>query len=572
MGTSNRFTINVLCALTFSLCITQVLSGNKCISQLGIRKQDDSSKSPYLRLADGSYRSQTTFNTRMSPLSSLEVTPLVVTGMSSNRVDLVFFSDGYTGEEKAKFIDDARYLAEELSTNQTFNTVKPLMNFWAAFVPSRESGIGSHGHVKDTPFGLYRDGTELRAVYAAYPEVAEFACMGMLAQCNYPILLGNDPLYGGLGGRPTIITSSRMNGPQILRHELGHSIIPVGEEYDGGFAYFGVNAYHDLKRPVPWAHHLTDPENVRVERAIMPLQDYAWSMLNTTTPWKAKFESSGMYARYLVRTSLSGLPKKEDLKVELDGKDLGWEPKAGLGVDRWLYDFYVDEPLDGGEHEVSFTLMNSEIEEQAQMCSVEVLEFGNEDEFTSTPGYYGVFPTFSEDNKTTYRPTNEDCLMRQVTTPNFCKVCLEGLWLALLRRVSIIDYVIHRCDGKYNALEVNLLPLAHLREEDTVEGESYTIRWKRDGELLGKFANETTIHVIGEEALGTYELEVEFTTPEVVLDPMGRLKSKLEIYITGRCDTRLQSRGFLLDGYKEVVERGEPGQMITKRLGRYLWL
>ncbi|KAF9265266.1 hypothetical protein L218DRAFT_898916 [Marasmius fiardii PR-910] len=578
MGTSksnNPFTTTIFCVLTLSICFTGALSGNKCISTLGINQQDDYLPTPNLRLSDERSvyggGSQAPFNARLG-LPSLEITPLVVTGMSSNRVDLVFFSDGYLQEEKEKFIEDARYLAEELTTNQTFHSVKPLLNLWAAFVPSGESGIGSGGHVKDTPFGLYRNGTELRAVYSAYPEVAEYACVGLLAQCNYPIILGNDPLYGGLGGRPTIITSSRLNGPQILRHELGHSIIPVGEEYDGGFAYFGVNAYHDLNRPVPWAHHLTNPtENVHVERSVMPLQTYTWSMLNSTAPWKTTFESSGAYSRYLVRMSLSGLPEKEDLKVEFDGKDLGWEPKAGLGVDRWHYDFYRDEALDGGEHQVSFTLNNPEREGQAQLCSVEVLEFGNEDEFISKPGYYGVFPTFSVDNKTTYRPTNEDCLMRLVTTPNFCKVCLEGLWLTLLKRVSIIDYIIHRCDGKYNALELNLLPLAHLRGDSLLEGEFYTITWKRNGELLEKFTNETTIHVIGEEALGKYELEVEFTTPEVVLDPMERLKGRLEIYITGRCDTRLQSRGFLLDGYKEVVEKGEPGQVITRRLGQYLW-
>lgn len=31
-----------------------------------------------------------------------------------------------------------------------------------------------------------------------------------------------------------IITASKMNGPLVLRHELGHSLIGVGEEYEGG--------------------------------------------------------------------------------------------------------------------------------------------------------------------------------------------------------------------------------------------------------------------------------------------------------------------------------------------------
>jgi hypothetical protein len=209
----------------------------------------------------------------------------------------------------------------------------------------------------------------------------------------------------------SVITSTIANGALILRHELGHSIIPVGEEYDGGFAYFGVNAYHNLSEPVPWAHWLSDAPkssseftypNVhskpRVERSVMPLQDYAWAMLNTTTPWSTTFISSGKFSRHLIRFSLSGLPSASDLIVLLDGKDLGWTPKVGIGLDRWHYDIYIEKPLKGGVHEVKFVLNNKKREgneaTSAQLCSVEVLEFGDEKEFVKKEGYYGVFPTW----------------------------------------------------------------------------------------------------------------------------------------------------------------------------------
>ncbi len=68
--------------------------------------------------------------------------------------------------------------------------------------------------ITSTPFGLYRDGTELRGVYYSKPEVAREACFSLGSQCDYPILMGaclrssctriangvrigNDPLYGG---------------------------------------------------------------------------------------------------------------------------------------------------------------------------------------------------------------------------------------------------------------------------------------------------------------------------------------------------------------------------------------
>jgi len=85
----------------------------------------------------------------------------------------------------------------------------------------------------------------------------------------------------------SVITASKLNGPVVLRHELGHSLINVGEEYEGGMSfpsgfvlnpgevYSGVNAdevdhLHNLK----WASFLSDPDNVRIEDAKVAVQHY----------------------------------------------------------------------------------------------------------------------------------------------------------------------------------------------------------------------------------------------------------------------------------------------------------
>lgn len=182
-----------------------------------------------------------------------------------------------------------------------------------------------------------------------------------------------------------IITSSIANGPLVLRHELGHSIIEVGEEYDGGDYYFGVNAMEDLKNGISWSHWLTEPIKAtgpppHVERSVMPIQIYPWTLLNTSDPWSIKFSASGLYSRHIVRFSLSGLPGADDLSVMVDGKDLKWEPKADIGVDRWHYDIPQDGGLSDGEHEVKFILKNKDREGEAQLCSMEILEFGDETE------------------------------------------------------------------------------------------------------------------------------------------------------------------------------------------------
>jgi hypothetical protein len=181
------------------------------------------------------------------PPPNMELFPLYVSGPGAERVDLMFLSDGYTPSEELKFLADAKKLTDDIvSPSGAMAHVRDLVNVWAAFVPSNTSGVGTY----DTPlpgaaFGLYRPGPELRGVYVHHHKRARAACrywrekggLGMemgLGGCDNAILLGNDPLYGGLGGEFTIITASEKNGPLVLRHELGHSLIEVGEEYEGG--------------------------------------------------------------------------------------------------------------------------------------------------------------------------------------------------------------------------------------------------------------------------------------------------------------------------------------------------
>ncbi|KAG2102294.1 IgA peptidase M64-domain-containing protein [Suillus discolor] len=471
------------------------------------------------------------------PVPPLEVVSLLQSGPSDNRIGLAFFSDGYTMRERDKFLDDAMRLVTDLSSNQTFSTVRPLLNFWAVFSPSQESGVGVNGKAKRTPFGLYRDGTELRGLYANNSDVALMACASLGNKCNYAILLGNDPLYGGLGGEYTTTTASLANGALVLRHEIGHSIIDVGEEYDGGFAYFGVNAVHNLS-DVTWTHwleHKEDDANLfRAERSTMPMQAYPWTLLNTTQPWTISFLSSGNYARHLIKFSLSSLPDQDDLVILFDKVDLRWTPRKDIGVDRWHYDVYEDTSLSTGVHEISFVLKNNALEGSAQLCSVEVLEYGTEAEFNATLGHYGVFPTFSMDNDTSYRPTNDDCLMRSVTKPNFCKVCLEGLWLSLLKRIDLIDNFKIMCgDDRHRTFEVDLVPLAEFREHPVSSEESYTIAWSKDGKVLPQFANMTHVDV-GDE-VGTYHVDVQFSTEEVRVDKDGLLGASRSFTVTEPC-------------------------------------
>jgi hypothetical protein len=203
----------------------------------------------------------------------------------------------------------------------------------------------------------------------------------------------------GLTTRCSISTASTLNGALVLRHELGHSIINgtlflmglatglmdciVGEEYDGGFAYFGPNsAPSTAKSHIKWERWLSDPsklsdERIIPERAVSPLQAYPWTMLNHSAPYTSFFNSSGTYSSHMIRFSLSGLPRNTDLTVRLDGVNVGWEPRAEVGVDRWHYDILRDSALSEGTHNLTFSLEEGAIEGLAQLCSFEIIEYGN---------------------------------------------------------------------------------------------------------------------------------------------------------------------------------------------------
>ncbi|KAG9089421.1 hypothetical protein FS749_001349 [Ceratobasidium sp. UAMH 11750] len=533
-------------------------------------------------------RSQQLFVQNLVPPLELRPLPGLFTGSSSNRVDIVFFSDGYTAEEKGKFFDDATRLGTEITVNQTYAPVAPLLNFRGAFTPSVDSGIGVGGKPKNTVYGLYRDGTELRGVYTSKPDVASAACKSLASGCNYPLLLGNDPLYGGLGGEFTISTALVLNGPLVLRHELGHSIIWVGDEYDGS-VYFGANAARPARNEsISWAHWLSKPirssSNVppRAERNAVSLLEYPWTLLNTTKSWSTTFTSDGTFSYALLRFSLSAVPDAEALHITLDGKAIPWEAKRNVGYDRWFYDVWVFERqagLHNGTHQLSFALQEGGKDGLAQLCSVEVIEYGNEDEFNFTEGFVGAFPTYSPEkfedpgpdphqpsrmecgstpsalNRHTYRrasaewqtvsyrPTDEGCLMRQVVKPDFCVVCTEALWLKLLARVSLIDAIAisSNCSSEEDeaniTIDLSLIPLAHLRSPVGAAyisrkgvNEVYHVRWFGSGTEIKAWHNLTRVGVDC-ETKAKYEVEVRFESSEIRKDEEGYTIDRREIWV-----------------------------------------
>lgn len=274
--------------------------------------------------------------------------------------------------------------------------------------------------------------------------------------CDYPSLIGNDDYYGGLGGEFVISTKSNRTGTVVLRHEMGHNFVNVGEEYDNGSAYRGVNSAPNLTLVMTkWGHWLSN-ENVREERAMYRLLEYPWADLSQGDQ-EFKFTSDGQYSRWYLDVSVSAAGEAESLEFVLDGEVLPWESRGF--DDREFYNWYGDQGFFSGiirictnmklaeltylilgEHTFSVRSKTPSTNPSIprMICSVRLYEFGNEDEFEIDNDIVSAYPTWDTSRRVTYRPTNAGCLMRNMTHSEFCSVCKEGMWYQFLQRISLI--------------------------------------------------------------------------------------------------------------------------------------
>lgn len=187
---------------------------------------------------------------------------------------------------------------------------------------------------------------------------------------------------GGLGGEFVISTSSKTSGVIVIRHELGHNLIPVGEEYDGGYVYSGVNAAHSL--PPPWTHWFTNLSTASTEqRNRVIFQEYPWLGLESGA-WRKMFYTNGHdggWERVFIQASVSGCPEREDLWVGIDGRELDWFPTGN--DDRRFLEWHSEEGFAPGFHVIEVRQLTEAKKGRMprQLCSIEIIEYGPEEEY-----------------------------------------------------------------------------------------------------------------------------------------------------------------------------------------------
>jgi hypothetical protein len=450
-----------------------------------------------------------------------EVRQLVISGPATNRIDVVFMGDGYTLNERELHFADMLRLTTDMFNGRTFSSYLPVFNIWAVHRESAESGIGYYSTPSNTAFGLYRDGTELRGVYCSKPNTAREVCrLTGTGACDFPSLIGNDPYYGGLGGEFTISTSSPTSGTMVLRHEFGHNFGDVGEEYDGGSVYSGANS--DRTFGTKWSHWWTDPNYQGPEDNALRVQDYAWYDL-ANGPYTITFTSNGQYDRWFMRFSASGCEAPGSLVVTIDGQVLPWNT-TGL-LDRGFYEYYRAGGFSSGTHRLVFSSgYPPDHGWIRQLCSISLIEYKNESAYHFDNNYIGAYPTFRLGNILAgYRPNNELCLMRNMSSEVFCPVCVENNWHEFFARISLFDDVTVETSGSIVTVTAHLVPLAQLREGGALPGENYVVTWRQNGVVRSDLSNRFSFSEALTTARGTWTVTAQYQTLEVRVDPNGLL-------------------------------------------------
>ncbi len=313
-----------------------------------------------------------------SPIPALgEVIALRENGPSAKQVDLLIVADGYTAQQRDKFVADAKRLSDILLVTQPFARHAQRFSVRCLFVPTPESGISNprKNIWKDSAFGLSFNAFDSDRYVLTYEDRI---LRNAAAQAPYDalILLFNERKYGG-GGIYNLwatVASDTEPAPYVFVHEFGHSFAGLADEY-----YSSQVAYEEFNPAgvEPWepnATALLDPKNLK-------WKDLVDSTTPIPTPWN---------------------------QTLYDQVDLAYQKQRAEAIAQQASEERNEE------------LMREIKAQTAVLLATEPHR-----------GKVGAFQGSMYEAKGLYRP-EVDCIMFSRNPTNFCKVCERALERTIL--------------------------------------------------------------------------------------------------------------------------------------------
>lgn len=186
-----------------------------------------------------------------------ETVEIAYNGSPQHRVDLVLIPEGYSANEKEKFLQAAQQFAKEFFSFSPYKENASRFNIRAVWTPSQESGVTLPGeHVwRNTAAKaqFYTFGSERYQMIEDFQGLRDIAAH---VPYDYIYVLSNTQKYGG-GGIYNFYGISAAHHPtstgKIYVHEFGHVLLGLGDEYVGNVSY------NDMYPPgvEPWEANLT---------------------------------------------------------------------------------------------------------------------------------------------------------------------------------------------------------------------------------------------------------------------------------------------------------------------------
>jgi hypothetical protein len=211
---------------------------------------------------------------------------IVTNGPATNRVNLVFFSEGYTNGQLANFLSDATNAADVLRNEAPYAEYASYFNAFAIFTNSAHAGST---HLKNTTYSsgyTYFNSTydaasdslitippnTVDTLYSNGQKKIDDLLNQYLPNTNmdFAFLLVNDPKDGGSDTYGKVAITARSYLTTILVHESGHAIGALGDEYSDppnpgystndiepntttktNFSQIKWNAWIDVSTPIP---------------------------------------------------------------------------------------------------------------------------------------------------------------------------------------------------------------------------------------------------------------------------------------------------------------------------------
>lgn len=208
-------------------------------------------------------------NSRLAA-QTFPVDTIMYNGSPEKYINIVFVGDGFLPEEIPAFINRVEEVTEYLFSTPPFAEYKNYFNIFALEVPSQESGTDHPGTATDVTepvfpvkaVDTYFSGTFDYSVHRC-TFLRDFGTLyevlnNTLPLYNQAVVLLNSPHYGGCASPSAGVAVMSMHSsvPEILIHEMGHSLGLLADEYWPGYGYDAANMTMVHDSTVKWNNWL----------------------------------------------------------------------------------------------------------------------------------------------------------------------------------------------------------------------------------------------------------------------------------------------------------------------------